>query len=69
VLVAFLTDAHVCDGQLFIARIIAGGAAHKTGLLNVDDQVLAINDADVSKKPAGDVAQMLKVGAIVSECV
>lgn len=47
------------DGSIIISRIVTGSAAHKSGLLNENDEILEINMIPVRGKTINDVCDML----------
>lgn len=46
-------------GAIVIARVMHGGAADRSGLIHVGDEVLEVNDIDVSDKSPNDVLRIL----------
>ncbi|RNA09516.1 MAGUK p55 subfamily member 5-like isoform X3 [Brachionus plicatilis] len=47
------------DGNIVISRIVMGGAAHQSGLLHEDDQILEINNLPVRAKTINDICHLL----------
>lgn len=46
-------------GKIVIARIMHGGAADRSGLIHVGDEVIEVNGINVEGKTPGDVLQIL----------
>lgn len=46
-------------GKIIIARIMHGGAADRSGLIHVGDEVIEVNNINVEGKTPGDVLQIL----------
>ncbi|XP_038107912.1 MAGUK p55 subfamily member 7 isoform X6 [Culex quinquefasciatus] len=47
-------------GKIIIARIMHGGAADRSGLIHVGDEVIEVNNINVEGKTPGDVLQILQ---------
>lgn len=47
-------------GKIIIARIMHGGAADRSGLIHVGDEVIEVNGINVEGKTPGDVLQILQ---------
>ncbi|CAF0841082.1 unnamed protein product [Brachionus calyciflorus] len=47
------------DGNIIISRIVIGGAAHESGLLHEDDEILEINNLPVRGKTISDICELL----------
>lgn len=47
------------DGNIIISRIVVGGAAHQSGLLHEDDEILEINNIPVRGKTINDICDLL----------
>lgn len=47
------------DGSIVISRIVAGGAAQRSGLLHEHDEILEINSIAVRGKTINDICDML----------
>lgn len=46
-------------GKIIIARIMHGGAADRSGLINVGDEVIEVNNINVEGKTPADVLTIL----------
>uniref|UniRef100_A0A7E4VYY2 MAGUK p55 subfamily member 7 n=1 Tax=Panagrellus redivivus TaxID=6233 RepID=A0A7E4VYY2_PANRE len=53
------TIKYTADGSVFIARLIAGGAAEKSESIFPGDQILSINGVNVDKKEPKDIVALL----------
>lgn len=47
------------NGKIIIARVMHGGAADRSGLINVGDEVCEVNGINVEGKSPADVLQIL----------
>lgn len=57
-----ITIGHcVDDSSVVLTRVQAGGLAHQTGALHVNDRLLAINGQSLDHKGLGDVMRLLQV--------
>ncbi|KJE92656.1 hypothetical protein CAOG_009688 [Capsaspora owczarzaki ATCC 30864] len=48
------------NGRIYVARLMLGGAAANSGLLTPGDEILAVNDQDISKKSVEQVVSLIK---------
>ena len=48
------------SGAVVLARVLVGGAAHRSGLLNVGDQILEVNGTSVRGRSPTDVIHLLE---------
>lgn len=48
------------SGAVVLARVLVGGAAHRSGLLNVGDQILEVNGVSVRGRSPVDVIHLLE---------
>lgn len=46
-------------GKIIIARIMHGGAADRSGLIHVGDEVIEVNGINIEGKTPGDVLSIL----------
>lgn len=49
-------------GKILIARVMHGGAADRSGLISVGDEVVEVNGINVQNKSPADVLQILVSG-------
>uniref|UniRef100_A0A0N5A2E3 MAGUK p55 subfamily member 7 n=1 Tax=Parastrongyloides trichosuri TaxID=131310 RepID=A0A0N5A2E3_PARTI len=49
------------DGRIIISRIIANGIADKSGIIQVGDSILEINDTPINGMKTNDVAKLLNI--------
>lgn len=47
------------DGNIIISRIVIGGAAHQSGLLHEDDEILEVNNLPLRGKTINDICELL----------
>lgn len=47
------------DGSVYVARVIPGGAAERSGMIQVGDRILSINEEKVDSKEPKEIVSML----------